>query len=115
MSNHHFSTGSMSTEKDPYTIAPLEQYTNVSDIYDDGYFNEHARIVADKGMRVEEAAEMYGNIATVEDYGYVTRGYVDRTKRIVRHGTRTLTATPALSPAISNLSLWEGPLAQGFS
>lgn len=105
----------MSTEKDPYTIAPLEQYTNVSDIYDDGYFNEHARIVADKGMRVGEAAEMYGNIATVEDYGYVTRGYVNRKKRNVRHGTRTLTATLALSPVISNLSLWEGPSAQGFS
>lgn len=67
----------MSEGKDPYTIAPVEQYTNVSDIYDEAYFNEHARIVADQGMRVGEAAELYGNIETVDNYGYVNRGCVD--------------------------------------
>lgn len=105
----------MPTEKDPYTVAPSEQYTNVSDIYDDGYFNEHARIVAGEGMRVGKAAELYGNVETVENYGYVTRGYVDTEEKVGRHGTRTLTVTPGSSPVISSLSLWEVSLPQVFS
>lgn len=32
------------------------------------------RIVEDKGIRIGEAADMYGDLDTAEEYGYVTRG-----------------------------------------
>ena len=32
------------------------------------------RVVEDKGMRMGEAADMYGDLQTAEEYGYVTRG-----------------------------------------
>lgn len=35
-------------------------------------------IVQDKGMRMGEAADVYGDIGSAEEYGYVTRGLVDR-------------------------------------
>ena len=30
----------------------------------------------DKELRIQEAGELYGNLAAAEEYGYVTRGYV---------------------------------------
>lgn len=38
------------------------------------YDNNMERIVEDKGMRIGEAADLYGDIGTAEEYGYVTRG-----------------------------------------
>lgn len=64
------------SEKDHSTIAPSEQFTNVSDIYDETYINEHARIVPNNDWRTGEAAELYGNFDDIENYGYVTRGSV---------------------------------------
>lgn len=32
------------------------------------------RVVEDKGIRIGEAADMYGDLDTVEEYGYVSRG-----------------------------------------
>lgn len=32
--------------------------------------------IESKTARLQEASELYGNIATVEEYGYVTRGHV---------------------------------------
>lgn len=32
------------------------------------------RVVEDKGMRLGEAADMYGDLQSAEEYGYVTRG-----------------------------------------
>lgn len=57
--------------KDPWKIEPAEEYpmSNVSDIYDDP-----AAIVEERGIRLGEASDMYGDIKTAEDYGYVTRG-----------------------------------------
>ena len=34
------------------------------------------RVVEDKGIRIGEAADMYGDLDTVEEYGYVSRGRV---------------------------------------
>lgn len=33
------------------------------------------RIVDERGTGIDEAADMYGDLQTAEDYGYVTRGY----------------------------------------
>jgi len=57
--------------KDPWKIEPLEEYplSNVSDIYDDP-----AMVVEERGIRLGEASDMYGDIKTAEDYGYVSRG-----------------------------------------
>ena len=65
------------TEKDPYEIGPTKQYTNLSDIYDDSQYNEPTRTVSvsERGREFGEAVDIYGDIETVEDYGYVTRGY----------------------------------------
>ena len=37
-------------------------------------YDDPARIVEDKGVRMGEAADMYGDLDTAEEYGYVTRG-----------------------------------------
>lgn len=57
--------------KDPWKIEPAEEYpmSNVSDMYDDP-----AAIVEERGIRLGEASDMYGDIKTAEDYGYVSRG-----------------------------------------
>lgn len=33
-----------------------------------------ARVVEEKGIRIGEAADMYGDLASAEQYGYVSRG-----------------------------------------
>ena len=38
------------------------------------YENNMDRVVEDKGIRMGEAADMYGDLSTAEEYGYVTRG-----------------------------------------
>ena len=58
-------------EKDPWKIGPAEPFTNLSDIYDDP-----AKTFDERTMQLGEAADMYGNIGTVEEFGYVTRGWV---------------------------------------
>lgn len=39
--------------------------------------NDNAETKADKHGQIAEAAELYGNLQTAEEYGYVTRGYVE--------------------------------------
>ena len=56
-------------EKDPWKIEREEEFTNVADMYDDP-----SRVVDEKGMQLGEAADLYGDIETAKDYGYVTRG-----------------------------------------
>ena len=50
--------------------------------------NTAQRIVDDKGMRMGEAADLYGDLATAEEYGYVSRGYVYRPFSIRTHSDR---------------------------
>lgn len=66
--------------KDEFEIDPVKQYSNLSDIYEDNHYNESERMVAARGMQFGEAADLYGDIETVDHYGYVTRGYVGRKK-----------------------------------
>jgi len=44
---------------------------------DSPHFDDATRIVEEKGTRIGEAADMYGDLETAEDFGYVTRGYVE--------------------------------------
>lgn len=55
--------------KEMYVGSPREKYSN-----DDSPYEDPAQVVESKGVRIGEAADMYGDIATAEDYGYVTRG-----------------------------------------
>ena len=55
--------------KEEYNISRTEKLSNESPLYDD-----MARVVDDKGVRIGEAADMYGDLATAEEYGYVSRG-----------------------------------------
>lgn len=65
-------------EKEPYgNSSGRETYSNDSPSYDDP-----ANVVETKGVRIGEAADMYGDLATAEDYGYVTRGCVERRIRM---------------------------------
>lgn len=41
-------------------------------------YDDPSRIVEDKGVRMGEAADMYGDLDTAEEYGYVTRGLKSR-------------------------------------
>ena len=60
-------------EKEAYNVAPAEKISNDSP----GYTNAE-RIVEEKGVRMGEAADMYGDLETAEDFGYVSRGYVEQ-------------------------------------
>lgn len=48
-------------------------YTTEAPPYDDP-----SRVIEQKGMKMGEAADVYGNIQTAEDYGYVSRGLKSR-------------------------------------
>lgn len=57
-------------EKDTYNV-------------EESYSGAHPRYVDPSGVeskegRIAEAAALYGDIQTAEEYGYVTRGYVER-------------------------------------
>lgn len=56
-------------EKEPYTTAATDKYSNESPPYDDP-----SRVA--KGGPIGEAADMYGDVATADEYGYVHRGCV---------------------------------------
>jgi hypothetical protein len=66
----------------PNNIATMEkEHYNVDQTPD---YNGHAHAqyvdpvtgIENKSGRITEAADLYGNIETAEEYGYVTRGYV---------------------------------------
>lgn len=56
-------------EKEPYSIGESAPNDN-----GDAHYAEPS---ADKHGQIAEAAELYGNLQTAEEYGYVTRGYVE--------------------------------------
>lgn len=60
-------------EKETYTVDGAPTY------------DDPARVVDDKAHRMEEAVDMYGDIQTAEDYGYVSRGYVDRQHHVFEY------------------------------
>lgn len=42
------------------------------------YDSNVERVIEDKGIRIGEAADMYGDLDTAEEYGYVSRGLKSR-------------------------------------
>ena len=46
-----------------------EKYSNESPPLDNA-----TRLVEEKGIRIGEAADLYGDLASAEEYGYVSRG-----------------------------------------
>jgi amino acid transporter len=68
-----------------------EQY-NVNESPDSPDYNGHANAqyvdpatgIESKQGRITEAADVYGNIETAEEYGYVTRGFVHFPLKMVR-------------------------------
>ncbi|KAL9599581.1 MAG: hypothetical protein Q9219_003737 [cf. Caloplaca sp. 3 TL-2023] len=51
----------------------MEKHSNGAPKYDDP-----TRIVEEKGIRLGEAADMYGDLGSAEEYGYVSRGLKSR-------------------------------------
>lgn len=56
-------------DKGAYNVEPKEAYG-----HDVPPYQDPAGIVETKGIRMGEAADMYGDIQTAEEYGYVSRG-----------------------------------------
>jgi amino acid transporter len=58
-------------EKEQYAVNTSSEYNNGHAAYVDPATGEE-----NKSGRLMEAGELYGNLDTAEEYGYVTRGYV---------------------------------------
>lgn len=56
----------MDAEKPPYVE---EKYSNESPP-----LHDPTRLVEEKGIRIGEAVDLYGDLASAEEYGYVSRG-----------------------------------------
>ena len=65
-------------EKDSYEMMEFEKTRMESEVYDDPsrMYDHPRRITAERGLQLDEAADMYGDVETAEEHGYVTRGYV---------------------------------------
>lgn len=62
-------------EKETYVGDSPQKYSNDAPPYDGNGDLTPAMINETKGREIGEGADMYGDVATAEDYGYVTRGY----------------------------------------
>ena len=64
--------------KDSYEMMELEKTTTGSALYDDPsrMYGDPSRTTAEQGLQLDEAADMYGDLVTAEEHGYVNRGYV---------------------------------------
>ena len=65
-------------EKNSYEMMELEKTRTDSAVYGDPskiYDNPH-KSTGERGLQLDEAADMYGDMATAEEHGYVSRGYV---------------------------------------
>lgn len=67
-------------EKDSYEMMELEKTRTGSALYDDSsrMYDDPYRITAERGLQLGEAADMYGDVETAEEHGYVTRGLKSR-------------------------------------
>ena len=57
-------------DKESYNVEPMEAYPTT----DSPPYHDLAALVEEKGIQMGEAAALYGDIQTVEEYGYVHRG-----------------------------------------
>ena len=64
--------------KDSYEMMAMEKTIPESAIYDDAskMYDDANKFTAERDFQLGEAADMYGNLETAEEHGYVTRGYV---------------------------------------
>lgn len=64
-------------EKDSYEMMEFEKTRTESAHYDDPstMYDDPHRNTAERGLQLDEAADMYGDVETAEEHGYVTRGY----------------------------------------
>lgn len=62
----------MDSKDHHYDIHPMEKLSQESP--GRGFEDNSARVVEEKGTRIAEAADMYGDLETAEDFGYVSRG-----------------------------------------
>ena len=58
-------------DKITYNISDQEMMSNELPIH-----HHAARVTEEKGVRMGEAADIFGDLETAEDYGYVSRGCV---------------------------------------
>lgn len=67
-------------EKESYEMMEMEKTRTESALYDDPsrMYDDPYRITAERGLQLGEAADMYGDLETAEEHGYVTRGYVNK-------------------------------------
>ena len=62
------------SSKGTYELDPVPPLTKISDIYDDESTRNVSPVTTDeKDSRLYEAIDVYGDIQTAEDYGYVSR------------------------------------------
>lgn len=57
---------------------PGDMSSNDSPTYHNSSRESSSRIVEEKGIGLGEAADMYGDLGSAEEYGYVTRGLKSR-------------------------------------
>ena len=64
--------------KDSYEMMVMEKTTTESALDDDPsrLYDDAHKFTAERRFQLGEAADMYGNLETAEEHGYVTRGYV---------------------------------------
>ena len=58
-------------EKEPYSISPEDRPSNESP---NGFHGDFEKMARERGASTVEAADMYGDLESAEDYGYVSRG-----------------------------------------
>ena len=65
---------------DSYEMMELEKTITESALYDDAsrMYDDPCKFTAEGGFQLGEAADMYGDLETAQEHGYVTRGYVIR-------------------------------------
>ena len=65
-------------EKDSYEMMELEKTVTESALYDEPsrMYDDPSRMTTERGLQLDEAADMYGDVQTAEEHGYVNRGYV---------------------------------------
>ena len=65
-------------EKDSYEMMELEKTRTESALYDDRsrMYDDPHKLTVEPVFQLDEAADMYGNLESAEEHGYVSRGYV---------------------------------------
>lgn len=65
-------------EEDSYEMIELEKTKTESALYDgpSKVYDVPFRVTAERGLQLDEAADIFGDVETAEEHGYVIRGYI---------------------------------------